>query len=381
MDKENHFRDEIDVKLVNPPMMSFIVPVFNVVNYISETLDSILAQSINDIEIILINDGSTDGSQVICERYENKYSQIKLIHQKNQGPSAARNAGLLIAEGKYISFIDSDDWISPHFVKRIVDEAERYDADIIFVNAWVFDQTTRTLTPFYDNDLFLKLVGKNEAVAFNPRATAECFRLEPAARKAYRKSFIDKINLKFPEGLYFEDYPVHYYSLLTSKTVALIKDRLFYYRIGRGGKITYSSDEKRFNIVPILRESGRILLDNNAGIDICANFVGVASGVSQWSIENVSFAHKRNLTDQLSKEFFSKIPKEWVVAYLKDKTITTIFSKAFLLAMRMRLINPALFAVARRRFLERIKKSLNKFFKTIQRRVVPRRITTPGSRP
>ena len=94
------------------PAVSIIVPIFNTEQYLSRCLDSIESQTFNDWECILINDGSTDKSENICNEYANKDSRFKVINQKNSGVSAARNAGLDVAKGEWIGFVDSDDWIS-----------------------------------------------------------------------------------------------------------------------------------------------------------------------------------------------------------------------------------------------------------------------------
>ena len=91
--------------------VSIVIPMYNVQNYIDKCLESILGQNYHDYEVILVNDGSTDGTQKICEKYTEQYQQFKLIQTKNQGPAAARKAGVKSAQGKYIMFLDADDWL------------------------------------------------------------------------------------------------------------------------------------------------------------------------------------------------------------------------------------------------------------------------------
>ena len=104
------------LKMSNP-LISLIIPVYNVEPYLSSCLDSIINQSYQHLEIILVNDGSTDGSRFLCEQYKQKDSRIILINQKNQGLSSARNTGINSATGKYLSFIDSDDEVKKDYVK------------------------------------------------------------------------------------------------------------------------------------------------------------------------------------------------------------------------------------------------------------------------
>lgn len=112
-------------------MISVIIPVYNVAEYISQCLKSILTQTYMELEIILIDDGSTDASGEICDEYARKDSRIKVIHQKNKGAAAAKNAGLQAATGEYLSFVDSDDFLEPDAYRYMVDLIRKYDVDIV----------------------------------------------------------------------------------------------------------------------------------------------------------------------------------------------------------------------------------------------------------
>ncbi|QOR65483.1 glycosyltransferase [Cytobacillus suaedae] len=113
------------------PTISVIIPVYNVEKYLSRCIDSVLNQTFQDFEIILINDGSTDQSGMICNEYVQKDQRISVIHKKNARVSAARNDGLKKAKGKYVSFVDSDDWIEPDMYKQMVHKAEELTLDFI----------------------------------------------------------------------------------------------------------------------------------------------------------------------------------------------------------------------------------------------------------
>lgn len=111
-------------------LISIIIPVYNVAEYLCECLDSVLAQSYRNLEIILVDDGSTDNSGDICDKYAEKDSRITVIHRENGGPSAARNAALDMMHGQYVTFIDSDDTIHPQYIKLLYDNSCRFNADI-----------------------------------------------------------------------------------------------------------------------------------------------------------------------------------------------------------------------------------------------------------
>lgn len=112
------------------PQLSIIVPVFNKVKYMDVCIQSILAQTVTDFELILVNDGSSDGSGDKCDEYKNIDTRVIVIHQKNQGVSAARNAGLRIAKGQYIGFVDSDDILDKDMYEILINNAVKYNADI-----------------------------------------------------------------------------------------------------------------------------------------------------------------------------------------------------------------------------------------------------------
>ena len=112
--------------------ISVIIPVYNCEKFIEKCLQSLVNQTLTDIEIILVNDGSTDNSQKIIEKFSD--TRIKLINKKNGGQSSARNVGLDVANGEYIGFIDSDDWVDSDFFEKLYNTAKKYNADISISN-------------------------------------------------------------------------------------------------------------------------------------------------------------------------------------------------------------------------------------------------------
>ena len=112
--------------------ISVIVPVYNVEQYLERCVDSILAQTAEGLEIILVDDGSTDSSGALCDAYASRHEQIQVCHKKNGGLTSAWKAGLALASGKYTGFVDSDDWIDPDMYERMYAAAEREQADMTF---------------------------------------------------------------------------------------------------------------------------------------------------------------------------------------------------------------------------------------------------------
>ena len=117
-------------------LVSIIVPVFNVEKYLRQCLDSILGQTFNQFEVIIVNDGSTDNSGAICQEYEARDNRIVYLEKENGGVSEARNLGLDFATSEYIIFIDSDDWIEPTYVEVLYEKIEEYQADIRYSSSY-----------------------------------------------------------------------------------------------------------------------------------------------------------------------------------------------------------------------------------------------------
>lgn len=143
-------------------LVSVIVPVYNVEKYLARCIDSILNQTLKNIEIILVNDGSTDSSPVICDGYKNKYENIKVIHKENNRVSAARNDGIKVAKGKYIGFVDSDDWIESEMFESMYKVAEDTKSDFAMCdfkkigigNEYIVSQPIRE--GYYDRNMIEK---------------------------------------------------------------------------------------------------------------------------------------------------------------------------------------------------------------------------------
>ena len=122
---------------MNTPLVSVIVPVYNVEKTLARCLESICGQSYQNLEIIVVNDGSPDGSLAICEQFRAKDPRVVVISKENEGLSLTRNAGMRVAHGKYLQFVDSDDYIEPTFTARMVEAAEKNYADLVIAPYWM----------------------------------------------------------------------------------------------------------------------------------------------------------------------------------------------------------------------------------------------------
>lgn len=227
----------------NAPILSIIIPVYNVELYLKNCLDSILNQNINNYEIILINDGSTDNSSIICDEYVNKYSNIKVIHKSNGGLSDARNNGLKIAKGKYILFIDSDDFIEPESLKNIIKYTVN-NVDIIFLDAYkYFDNKSieKVDTDFCTE----KLKTNNKDILLDNISRMNKFS-GSACSKAIRREFLLDNNILFENNITMEDIDLNLKILTKINTSDYYSGKYYYYRQNRKNSITNSINENTF---------------------------------------------------------------------------------------------------------------------------------------
>jgi glycosyltransferase involved in cell wall biosynthesis len=214
--------------------VSVVVPVYNVEKYLEECLDSIIAQTLQDIEIICVNDGSTDRSAEILDRYAQKDPRITVITQTNQGPSKARNIGIAQTKGEYIGFVDSDDIIAADFLEKLYIAAKKYDADVAMTNI------RRYSIKHY------KLKIKKEDVYIDAQAkinAAEIPHSNYIWNKIYRKS---ALKYPFAEGFYYEDVEWSIRIIYYANKLVTVPDTVYYCRRVKES-IMHSPSEKKTN--------------------------------------------------------------------------------------------------------------------------------------
>lgn len=237
-------------------MISVIIPVYNVENYLKECLDSVTNQTLNNLEILCINDGSTDNSLRILNEYASKDSRIKIINQNNKGQASARNLGIKEARGEYIAFIDSDDFIEPTMFEKLYTKAKNDNLDIVMCKIATYDNMTGEVK---DNAWYYMLgVFKDfDKDIFNHKDTKEftCQIAVTPYNKIYKTSLLKDNDILFPEGLIFEDEKFFYDVYLRAKKVSLIDEFLYYYRINRKGSTVDIAKENDYtDIIPISKQ-------------------------------------------------------------------------------------------------------------------------------
>ena len=211
------------------PLVSVIIPVYNVESYLKECLDSVVNQSYKNLEIILVDDGSNDGSGAICDDYASGDERIKVIHKKNGGVSEARNLGIKESRGEYITFVDADDFIDSKAMENLVTNSKKYKTDITIGDRIIRHTNGYTINHSAENIPRLKsfsINNTNEKMMFELLA-----HINSVWGKLYKKDFIIKNNIIFPTDIKIgEDFEFLAKAYLNAKNMVYIKDVVYYYR-------------------------------------------------------------------------------------------------------------------------------------------------------
>jgi glycosyltransferase involved in cell wall biosynthesis len=225
--------------------VSIIIPAYNVGQYLGKCLDSIIAQTLQNIEIIVIDDGSTDDSGRIADEYAAADIRIRVIHQNNTGLGGARNSGLKIATGEYVGFVDSDDWISENYFESLYSAAKKHDADIA--------ATSCVCMVFPDGRTSLKNVGFKRAgiMCGKMRRAGVVIASGMSCNKIYRAEFLRKNKIRFPDGRSRgEDNPVTIIAMALANKIATVIDATYFY-LQRGNSLAHTAGEKDLGIADI----------------------------------------------------------------------------------------------------------------------------------
>ena len=209
----------------NHPVVSVIVPVFNVENFLRECLDSLIVQSLDDIEIILVDDGSTDGCPSVCDAYAMTDRRIKVIHQENRGLSDARNAGIEIASADYLMFADSDDYVDKDFCATAYKTITETGSDMVVFG---YDKVNVHGIPTGDFNIYKNICGPatpEEALCYLSAQQTQEF----AWCRIYRKELFREV--RYPSGELWEDMATTYLLIDKCKSVYIIPDVLYHYRL------------------------------------------------------------------------------------------------------------------------------------------------------
>ena len=255
--------------------VSVIIPVYNVEEYLSECIDSVVKQTLQDIEIILIDDGSTDGSGEICDKYAEKNNNILVVHQENRGLSCVRNRGIEIASGEYVQFLDSDDYITENACEVLYNAAKKYGTDVIRGDLVGYQRKTEVDNKPLKVTEYLKCA--LDYKFYDIITVLDLVKRETLLRR----------KIKFIEGCSYEDqqYMMNFLSDENS-TIVKISHPFYFYRM-RPGSITKSVHEKKvLEFLKILAEMRKIAEKFNFETEVRKNLDNVIS-LGVWHFSRV----------------------------------------------------------------------------------------------
>lgn len=300
------------MKQDNGKLITFVVPTYNVANYIEQCLNSILNQTDKDFKIIIVDDGSTDKvTPKICEKYAEKYSEvIKYISQNNKGLGGARNTGLEQVNTKYVMFLDSDDWLDINFIKNFKQQMIKINTeivDIIFTMPIIYDNLSYEKIEWNDKQLFGEIFNNNKICI--PTENNKIFKLEVSScRRVFRTKFLNDLEFKFDERVKYEDVYPHFYLLNNAKKCAGIDITSFYYRINRPNQITSLQNESRLDVVKVFAKSIEYLIESQIDNEVIYYALDMLINFSLWCINNSNIEIRKKLVESLS-DLYKAVPK------------------------------------------------------------------------
>ncbi len=283
--------------------VSIIVPVYNTGIYLKECLASLQKQTLKNIEIICVNDGSTDNSEEIIKNFIKNDSRFKLINQPNLGQSSARNNGLKTASGEYIGFVDSDDFVDSKMFENLYNNATHFDSDISMCSITMYnDQTYEKNT----NDSYMSLNLFSQSFdnrSFSYEETLDfIFRIcVSPCNKIYKNSFIKNNKFRFEDGLSFEDNVFFLDTYTNTKKISLIREPLYFYRFTSNTSCSHLSkhDRKKLDFFKVLELQERILKEKNLYKDIEDYF-------QKTKKNTLKYWYKKIENNNIKKEFLKK---------------------------------------------------------------------------
>ncbi len=312
---------------------SIVIPIYKVEKYLHECVDSVLNQTFTDFEIILVDDGSPDYCPQICDDYAKKDSRVKVLHKKNGGQASARNAGLEIATGDYICYIDSDDYLIDNKVlERLADKTQN-DPDIVhykFVE-W-FEKDGHVASCYFDYNVPTE--GRSLAEVYCDLVDKDAY-YNSAWSKIIKRSLLMDNNIRFEEGIVGEDNEWYYHVVMVAQKLVMLDEPLYVYR-RRSGSTTTSATEKNLrDQLHVLDKWEKILA--NADNDLRAQVVW-GSLAKQFCSAVILYAGLNGVENHFSE----MKKKSYMLKYSSNKrvvifrwAIRLLGLKGFIKALRM----------------------------------------------
>lgn len=325
------------------PKVSVVIPVYNTEKYLRQCLDSLQNQTLKDLEIICVDDGSTDGSLVVLKEYAGRDPRFRIISQMNQGPGAARNAGLDQASGEYLIFLDSDDWFEPDFLESMAARAEATGADVTVCCSDEFDTHSGQVL---DGSWMLKLSLLPKSV-FRPEEVAENlfqFTYGWPWDKLYRREYVLKEGFRYPDFAISQDLVFVYPSIFCAGSISISNRTFIHHRVNRLASVSNSRSKTPENSYQALKMVEGCL--EKRGLMDCyrKSFLNWAMEFLVWHVSNIGDRavrrqYYRTLREiWLPEQHFDRYPRNYFtnqVVYAKYRLVKDAPYSVFLAALKL----------------------------------------------
>lgn len=286
--------------------VSIIIPVYNVQEYLSECLDSVLNQTIKNTEIIVVNDGSTDKCSVILAEYKIRFPELIIINQENRGISETRNQGLNAATGEYIAFVDSDDFIEKCMFNRMYNAAKREKADVVMCSYILYNEKSQK-----QNDGKYIIEGNSDEGYINRTKSLEKFLTNDIKayvwNKLVKRELFTEHKILFPDFKVCEDTPVVFLLLAHSKKTFSIKEPLYYYRQREASLTKVYSIKSVADMLKGCYIMRKYIEKDTVHYEILKPYYKVYLAKTLWAIHNKYFLHYCETGDKSNYSEFRKL--------------------------------------------------------------------------
>lgn len=292
---------------MSTPIISVIIPVYNAEKYLQQCLNSICSQTLREIEILCIDDGSTDNSLNILQVYAKRDSRIRIFSQENQGAGAARNCGLRNAHGTYLSFLDADDFFEHSMLEKAVDSLEQYNADFVVFNSDQYHMDTKN---FVQQPWVLRLEDIPPYMPFTHRElTNNVFKtfVGWAWDKVYRRSFVLEHNLWFQEQRTSNDLLFVFSALVLAKKITVINEVLAHQRRGSSESLSVTREKSWHCFYDALVALKNRLTNEKIYWELEQDYINYALHFSLWNLNTLAEPTKSLLKEKLCGEWFEEL--------------------------------------------------------------------------
>lgn len=294
---------------MSEPLVSLLVPIYNVEKYLRQCLDSARNQTLEDIEVICINDGSTDSSPSIIHEYMAQDARFRMIDKANSGYGASMNKGLDAAQGKYIAILESDDYFEPNALELMIKAAEENDAQVVKANFWLYWST-----PEERNEPFELVTSEMAGRLVNPQVETDIFYLKPSIWSAvYRRDFLKENGIRFLEtpGASFQDSSFNFKIWANATRAFYVQDGVLHYRQDNESS-SVNSPSKVYCVCEEYAEMDRFLADHPEKAPLKAVEEKMKYDTYMWNYERLTEPLRRQFIFRFAEEFQRDIESQYV---------------------------------------------------------------------